>query len=41
VHKRIERHTRRRGLQDNTEMAKLLPGNATTRGDDYGDMDSY
>ena len=40
-HRRIERHTRRRGLQDNSEMTKLLPWNNTTHGDDYSNMDRY
>ena len=40
-HKRIELHTRRRGLQNKTEMTKQLPRNTTTHGDDYSNMDSY
>ena len=40
-HRRIEWHTRRRGLQDNSEMTKLLPCKNTTHGDDYSNMDRY
>jgi len=40
-HERIEWHTMRQGLKDNTEMTKLLPQNTTTHGDDYSNMDRY